>query len=81
MRLLHARNIELVEFVGDQIPKYAILPHTWGREEVNFECLKIGQYFEKVGYRKVSYACKQAIQDGLCWVWIDTCTLAVSRHS
>ena len=35
MRLLNARSLELEEFLGE-IPRYAILSHTWEEEEVLF---------------------------------------------
>ncbi|KAL2150905.1 hypothetical protein VTH82DRAFT_6003 [Thermothelomyces myriococcoides] len=34
MRLLNASTYEVEEFYGSEIPQYAILSHTWGREEV-----------------------------------------------
>jgi hypothetical protein len=37
MRLINTENLQLVEFIGDKIPKYAILSHTWGEGEVTFQ--------------------------------------------
>src|SRR5271155_3638576 len=37
MRLLHARTKQLREFTEKETPAYAILSHTWGREEVSFQ--------------------------------------------
>ncbi|KAM7190468.1 vegetative incompatibility protein HET-E-1 [Rhypophila sp. PSN 637] len=34
MRLLNVTTLELEEFYGADIPKYAILSHTWGRQEL-----------------------------------------------
>ncbi|KAM7224600.1 vegetative incompatibility protein HET-E-1 [Rhypophila decipiens] len=34
MRLLNVTTLELEEFHGTDIPKYAILSHTWGRQEL-----------------------------------------------
>ena len=36
MRLLHTNALEVHEFHGQVIPKYAILSHTWGEEELFF---------------------------------------------
>jgi hypothetical protein len=36
MRLLNVSTREVEEFQGNDIPLYAILSHTWGREEVTF---------------------------------------------
>ena len=34
MRLIDARKIELVEFIEDSSPVYAILSHRWEEDEV-----------------------------------------------
>lgn len=34
MRLINAHTLALEEFFGASIPKYAILSHTWGSEEI-----------------------------------------------
>jgi hypothetical protein len=41
------------DFVGDNIPKYAILSHTWGEdtEEVTFEDMTNGTGKDKRGYQ------------------------------
>jgi hypothetical protein len=36
MRLLNVFTGKLEEYFGSEIPKYAILSHTWGREEITF---------------------------------------------
>ena len=37
MRLLDTTSLELEEFVGDSVPRYAILSHTWvAGEEISF---------------------------------------------
>lgn len=60
-----------------KIPKYAILSHTWGDEEITFEdwqAFRISSLniSEKQGYKKIDYCCKQAAEDGLEWIWVDT---------
>jgi len=37
MRLINTRTLKLEEFIGQQIPQYAILSHTWGDEEVSYQ--------------------------------------------
>ena len=37
MRLIDARTIELTWFNDNEIPKYAILSHTWGSDEVTYQ--------------------------------------------
>ncbi|KAJ4288074.1 hypothetical protein N0V90_012091 [Kalmusia sp. IMI 367209] len=43
MRLLHSETLEFATFLGDSIPPYAILSHTWGNEEVTYEDMRVLQ--------------------------------------
>ena len=81
MRLLHTSTIELHEFYGDVIPKYAILSHTWGEGEVSFQELQKAKLEQSSmlenskGYRKIEDCCKLAASNGWQYVWIDTCCI------
>ncbi|PVH69044.1 HET-domain-containing protein [Cadophora sp. DSE1049] len=63
MRLLQYNNdgeLSLTkDFVGGEIPEYAILSHTWG----------------KVGYEKIRFCGRQARRDDLHNFWVDTCCI------
>jgi hypothetical protein len=73
MRLLNAETWKLEEF-GSDVPRYAILSHTWGKEEVSFADMNVNVGIEdKQGYLKIKLACEQACEDGLEYIWIDTC--------
>ncbi|KAH9234727.1 hypothetical protein K456DRAFT_1813696, partial [Colletotrichum gloeosporioides 23] len=74
MRLIHTETLRLVEFVRDaDIPPYAILSHTWGRDEITFqEWQFLWLTSAKRGFRKVLSACRRAECDGLDWLWVDT---------
>jgi len=75
MRLLNATTRRLEEFVAEEeIPPYAILSHTWGKaaDEVKLQELSDFWVKKKPGYQKIDYCCKQALQDGFQWVWVDT---------
>ena len=65
------------DFVGDDIPRYAILSHTWGAdtEEVTFQDLISGTDEDKTGYNKIRFCGEQAKHDGLQYVWVDTCCI------
>ena len=57
MRLLQCNNdgkFSLEEFIGDTIPRYAILSHTWGadHDEVTLADLEKDTGTTKVGYRR-----------------------------
>jgi hypothetical protein len=75
MRLLNATTLELEEVFGTDVPKYAILSHTWGpaAEEVTLQDFQSGRGPEKKGYGKIEGCCKEAIRAGYTYVWIDTC--------
>ena len=55
------------DFVGDDIPEYAILSHTWGAdtEEVTYRDLMDGTGKNKIGYEKIRFCGEQARRDRL----------------
>ncbi|KAH8650313.1 hypothetical protein BGZ60DRAFT_473956 [Tricladium varicosporioides] len=69
------------DFVGDKIPGYAILSHTWGAdtEEVTYRELIDGTGKNKVGYEKIRFCGEQARLDGLQYFWVDTCCIDKSN--
>jgi hypothetical protein len=80
MRLLQIDNngnLSLIEFFEPDIPKYAILSHTWGKdeEEVTFDDIVNGIGEDKKGYEKIRFCQEQARQDRLQYFWIDTCCI------
>lgn len=76
MHLLNARTRRLEYFIGSNIPKYAILSHTWGKDEVSMQDLASPDVHLREGYTKIAYTCDQALADGLDYAWVDTCTMA-----
>ncbi|XP_014552054.1 hypothetical protein COCVIDRAFT_82402, partial [Bipolaris victoriae FI3] len=80
MRLLYSsdRGFTLTEdLVGEHIPYYAILSHTWQEQEVTLADLKGSRHGgrHKEGYRKLVFCAKQAALDGLEYFWVDTCCI------
>jgi hypothetical protein len=75
MRLLNTDSIRLTLFDKDTLPKYAILSHRWGEQEVSFQELEAGLGKEKNGYQKILSFCDVAKRDGYEWCWVDTCAL------
>ncbi|KAI0458483.1 HET-domain-containing protein [Xylaria acuta] len=75
MHLLNVYTRQLQEFIGDRIPPYAILSHTWGEDEVLFQDLSTPGHKKKPGYQKIEGCCQQAILDGFEFVWVDTCCI------
>jgi len=86
MRLLQLEaegEFSLVEIVGKNIPPYAILSHTWGPddEEVTFKDIVDGVGKSKAGYGKIRFCRKQAANDGLRYIWVDTCCIDKSSSA
>lgn len=81
MRLLHTSTIELHEFSSDDIPKYAILSHTWGNDEFLFSDFRKEKSARPEGYHKVTRCCELAASEGWQYVWIDTCCIDKSSSS
>jgi hypothetical protein len=84
MRLLQCNNdgeYSLTKDFIDDIPRYAILSHTWGKdtEEVTFRDLMDGTGKSKAGYNKIRLCGDQARRDGLEYFWVDTCCIDKSN--
>ncbi|RYP65604.1 hypothetical protein DL771_008212 [Monosporascus sp. 5C6A] len=67
--------------IGDRIPRYAILSHRWGMEEVTFKDLMDGTGPSKQGYDKIRFCSDQAGRDGLDHFWVDTCCIDKSSSA
>ena len=77
MRLINART-RLFENFNDEtkLPPYAILSHRWvdGQEIVYKDFLK-HRNFDLSGREKIDRCCLQALEDGISYVWVDTCCI------
>ncbi|KAF5342895.1 hypothetical protein D9758_015418 [Tetrapyrgos nigripes] len=75
MRLLSTVDFKVKEFFMD-IPRYAILSHTWEQEEVTFQDIQnLDIAKSKAGFRKVMNACARARCYHFNWIWIDSCCI------
>jgi hypothetical protein len=80
MRLLNtAPSVEgsftVHEFLDGAIPRYAILSHTWGAEEVTLQDMQSGRATHKQGFAKISDCCALAKGNGFDYIWVDTCCI------
>ncbi|KAK7461073.1 hypothetical protein VKT23_009002 [Stygiomarasmius scandens] len=78
MRLLNTDSYEVKEFYHDvNIPKYAILSHTWTDEEVTFQDIQKPEIAgeKQTGWRKLKKACAHAQMYDFEWIWIDSCCI------
>jgi len=81
MRLLHTNELYLKDFIGDKVPPYVVLSHTWGDEEITLDDIKSGTASLRKSYDKLRGACTQATRDGFEWLWIDTCCIDKNSSS
>ncbi|KAI3329617.1 hypothetical protein F4824DRAFT_492746 [Ustulina deusta] len=79
----------LVQASEESAPRYAILSHTWGREEVTFQdvqALNRKQWSRAVsqtalaiqnkkGFIKIRKAAALAAEHGYSYIWVDTCCI------
>ena len=80
MRLLTTSDPDspkLEEYFEPDVPSYAILSHTWEKEEVTFQILQQldDRARQMAGFRKIVGTCKLAREQGFSYVWVDTCCI------
>lgn len=80
MRLLNTylsdtQDFVIQEFLDYELPPYAILSHTWGKEEVTYQEVNTASAKEKSGFEKITQCCSVARADGYKYIWIDTCCI------
>ena len=82
IRLVKTDTISLTSFLGDKIPAYAILSHTWDHgEELSFQEMqdvssnREHSALKKLGYTKIVGTCWKARENELEYSWIDTCCI------
>jgi len=83
MHLLNSSTLRVAKFQGDKVPPYAILSHTWGKEEdeVLFADMERGSAEGKLGYKKIRYSCAHAAAHGHDYIWVDTCCIDKSSSA
>lgn len=76
MRLINTHTVSLEEFIDQQVPPYAILSHTWDREEVTYEDMNMPDRtaIGKNGLLKIEESCRIASPD-YEYIWIDSCCI------
>lgn len=81
MRLLNVKTRKFEEFLGDNVPPYAILSHRWVDSEVTFQDINSSRLsawrktWSKSWPPKLEGCRLQAITDNLSYIWIDTCCI------
>jgi hypothetical protein len=87
MRLINTTTGLLEEFIGDEIPEYAILSHTWEKDEISlqeFQRLTDPDFANdpktlavkaKAGFIKIRGYVELAASKGIPYAWVDTCCI------
>ena len=57
MRLLNVHTLELEDFTEREVPRYCILSHRWGNDEVSYKEFRKGFKKDSAGYRKILDFC------------------------
>jgi hypothetical protein len=74
MRLIDTTTKTLAEFESSDAPPYAILSHTWTKEEITYQDLQTERKAGKeAGYAKLDNGCQLAAAAGFKYIWLDTC--------
>lgn len=84
MRLINTTTLEVSEFSEDDLPRFAILSHTWAAEEVTLQNMQRPVSVEtttRAGYQKIQRCCLFALEAGFNFVWIDTCCIDKTSSS
>ncbi|KAF6834960.1 mitochondrion organization and biogenesis protein [Colletotrichum plurivorum] len=79
MLLINTTTLELMWFNrphGDT-PPYAVLSHVWGHDEISHQDLTGGKdlFIHKKSYPKLMEACRIAQEQGLGYLWYDSCCI------
>ncbi|GIZ37315.1 hypothetical protein CKM354_000076500 [Cercospora kikuchii] len=76
MRLINTTTLQFREFLGAEIPLYAILSHVWSDSEISYEDYTAGRKQDGYGYQKITKICELARETyKLDWAWVDTCCI------
>lgn len=84
LELLPNNDIRMTgKLLDNDIPRYAVLSHTWGDEgqEVTFADMIESSGRGKAGYQKIKFCSEQAARDGLQYFWVDSCCIDKSSSA
>ncbi|KAF4465914.1 beta transducin [Fusarium albosuccineum] len=75
MWLINTETLQLEEFVTPP-SNYAILPHTWEKDEVLFRDMgDVSHASSKAGWKKIELTCEEARRSSIPYAWVDTCCI------
>lgn len=75
----------LEDFIGDDVPPYAILSHTWGAHEISLQEFnqtpRTKATRQMAGFAKIEKCAEIAAEEGLQYAWADTCCIDKSSSA
>ncbi|KAK7993238.1 hypothetical protein PG989_006619 [Apiospora arundinis] len=86
MRLINVYTMQLETFPGQELPtKYAILSHTWAKDEEEVRFDEIGTrdlaWQKKSGGGKIKTFCELTKRLDIKYAWVDTCCIDTSSNA
>jgi hypothetical protein len=83
MRLLNPSTLEMFSFDESEVPDYAILSHTWEKDEISFQEMlaPTATTYDKAGYDKIRRFAGIAEAYGFGYIWVDTCCIDKSSSA
>ncbi|KAF4962719.1 hypothetical protein FSARC_9280 [Fusarium sarcochroum] len=84
MRLINIHTLQLEFFPGGEVPRYAILSHVWGSDEVTFGDINSVGHDDALQldrYSKLRESCNMTRSLKLDYLWIDTCCIDKSSSA
>ncbi|KAK3688642.1 heterokaryon incompatibility protein-domain-containing protein, partial [Podospora appendiculata] len=84
MWLINTSTLQLELFTPPTLPRYAILSHTWGDDEVGFSEFRNQRWVETTttrGLAKIRMTCRLARDRGIPYAWVDTCCIDKSSSA
>ena len=82
MRLIETSKLELWDVPENSLPRYAILSHTWAKEEITYADFRWLQQSGGIPpTSKIARSCKLALSEGWSYIWIDTCCIDKSSSA
>jgi succinate dehydrogenase flavin-adding protein (antitoxin of CptAB toxin-antitoxin module) len=70
-----------VEEIHGKVPEYAILSHTWDKQEMTLQDMHHSEQEKFTCFEKVDRCCKLVAKEGFEYVWIDTCCIDKTSSS
>ncbi|ENH75284.1 Vegetative incompatibility protein HET-E-1 [Fusarium oxysporum f. sp. cubense race 1] len=82
MRLIDVLTLRLHEFNDPVSVPYAILSHTWEGDEITFQDMEdLAIARTKNSFSKIEATCRTALDQGIHYVWVDTCCIDKSSSA